>query len=317
MTAGISPMARIIRHPEAQEDLVLALGSLKIRWIIGPKHDRMFARQILLPWALPAARLLSPEAETDVTVGIFLDGGDEARVREFYDTPGLRFTLTGEPELRAPVGDGVYGFFQDPQLSDDPRWVRYSPVLLTWTSPLSAAKTKPLSAIEGSKRAWRVKTAKKLGKRVGYLDGFGSGFRRPLGGYHQAMNHPLLYEKHLGLADYAFHFAQERLSLPDYLTEKFFDPILCECVPVYAGCTNMDHYAVPECFIPHSEVRGVNWRNWQAEHARRLRYVRHQKELIRTTFNFLSYFSRLAISPELLDDCRPLSLLGRAAVTAA
>jgi len=310
-------MAKVVRHPDFQEDLVLAFGNLKIRWIIGPRHDRLFGRRILLPWALPEARLLSPDTETDVTVGVFLDVARHERTREFYESTGLRFMLLGEPELRAPVGDGVYGFFQGPLASDDPRWVRYCPLLLTWAPPLSAAKTKPLSAIESRKRHWRVKAAKRLGKRAGFLDGFGSGFGKPLGGYHAATEHAAVFQKYQGLAEYAFHFAHERLSLLDYLSEKFFDPIVCECVPIYAGCTNILDYAVPECFIRLDEADRIDWRNWQAEYARRRRYVRHQKELFRTTFNFLSYFVRLAKSPELLANRRPLSLLGKSQAQAA
>ncbi len=310
-------MAKVARHPDFQEDLVLAIGKLKIRWIIGLPHDRLFARRVLLPWALPAARLLSPETDTDVTVGVDLNFTDWRRTQEFYESPGLHFIHLGEPELRAPVGDGVYGFFQSPRGTDDPRWARYGPLLIAWAPPSTPAKTKPLSAIEGTKRPWRVKAAKKLGKVAGFLDGYGEGFGKPLSGYHAPGRQLVSFDKQLGLVDYAFHFAHERLQLLDYLTEKFFDPILCECVPVYAGCPNVLDYAVPECFIPLAEADRVDWRNWRVEYARRQRFVQQQKELIRTRFNVLSYFSRLAQSPELLAERRPLSLLGASSARAA
>ena len=55
----------------------------------------------MLPWALPAARLLSPETDTDVTVGVDLNFTDWRRTQEFYESPGLHFIHLGEPELRA------------------------------------------------------------------------------------------------------------------------------------------------------------------------------------------------------------------------
>jgi hypothetical protein len=301
-------MTKVIRHPDFQEDLVLGIGSLKIRWMIGPRHDRLFARNVLLPWAMPEARVLSADTNADVTVGLFLDCAPPERTAEFYDTPGLRFILYGEPEIRTPVGNGIYGFFQGPQATDDPDWTRYCPLLLAWTPPMTVKKTKPLSAIEGNKRPWRLKAALKLGKKAGFLDGFGSGFNKPLGGYHGPADSPLVFEKFQGLADYAFHFAQERVALDDYLTEKFFDPILCECVPIYSGCPNVLDYVVPECFVPLEEAHRVDWRNWQAEYARRQRFVQYQKEQVRKTFNFLSYFARLAETPELLSNRRPITL---------
>src|SRR5579871_564765 len=105
-------MAKVVRHPDFQEDLVLSIGTLKIRWMIGLPHDRLYARHVLLPWALREARRLPPDVDTDVTVGVDLHFTDWRRTQEFYECPGLRFMHCGEPELRAPVGDNVYGFFQ-------------------------------------------------------------------------------------------------------------------------------------------------------------------------------------------------------------
>lgn len=291
-----------------RDDLVIAVGKLRYRWIIGPAHDRAFAKKVLLPWALPDARLLRPESEADVIVGVYLRYARVDQIRAFYESRGVRFVLCGDPKDRNPVGNGVYGFFQGPKPGDDPQWARYCPVMCIWAPPMNSAKTKPLSAIEGKKRPWRIAAAKELGRKVGAFDGFGAGFGRPLGGYHVATKSPNVFEKYLGLTEYGFHFAQERVAVPDYLTEKFADPILCECVPVYSGCPNILDYAVPESFVRCDEAERIDWKNWRFEYGRRRRFVQYQKHLIRTTFNYLSYFVRIAESPELLDKKRPLTL---------
>ncbi len=44
------------------------------------------------------------------------------------------------------------------------------------------------------------------------------------------------------LEPYLFHICMENSSLPDYWTEKLSDPILAQCVPIYAGCSNISYY---------------------------------------------------------------------------
>lgn len=44
------------------------------------------------------------------------------------------------------------------------------------------------------------------------------------------------------LLPYRFHICIENSSIDDYWTEKFSDPILAQCVPIYSGCTNISKY---------------------------------------------------------------------------
>ncbi len=44
------------------------------------------------------------------------------------------------------------------------------------------------------------------------------------------------------LFSYMFHICMENSFIDDYWTEKFADPILAQCVPIYAGCTNIHKY---------------------------------------------------------------------------
>ena len=44
------------------------------------------------------------------------------------------------------------------------------------------------------------------------------------------------------LLPYYFHICIENSSIKDYWTEKIADPILAQCVPIYAGCKNISSY---------------------------------------------------------------------------
>ncbi len=56
------------------------------------------------------------------------------------------------------------------------------------------------------------------------------------------------------LAHYQFNLAFENAVAPDYVTEKFFDPLIAGTVPVYLGAPNIDEFAPGEnCFINAAE----------------------------------------------------------------
>lgn len=49
-------------------------------------------------------------------------------------------------------------------------------------------------------------------------------------------------DKDEALADYRFHIALENSVHSDYWTEKFADPVLRGCYPIYHGCPNLEDY---------------------------------------------------------------------------
>lgn len=51
------------------------------------------------------------------------------------------------------------------------------------------------------------------------------------------------------LLPYMFHICIENSNIDDYWTEKISDPILAQCVPIYAGCTNIEKYLGHEGYI--------------------------------------------------------------------
>ncbi len=59
------------------------------------------------------------------------------------------------------------------------------------------------------------------------------------------------------IADYMFTLAFENARTPDYVTEKFFDPLVVGSVPVYLGAPNVDEFAPADhCYIDVADFSG-------------------------------------------------------------
>lgn len=59
------------------------------------------------------------------------------------------------------------------------------------------------------------------------------------------------------IADYKFTLSFENAVAPDYVTEKFFDPLIVGSVPVYLGAPNVAEFAPGNrCYIDVSELEG-------------------------------------------------------------
>lgn len=99
------------------------------------------------------------------------------------------------------------------------------------------------------------------------------------------------YRKEPGLDPYRYSLAVEAVDEPNYATEKIFDCILCETLPLYWGCSNLETWLEPECFLRldlddpeaafetlRDAVRSDAWR-------RRLPALRRAKERILEEYN--------------------------------
>jgi Glycosyltransferase family 10 (fucosyltransferase) C-term/Fucosyltransferase, N-terminal len=75
----------------------------------------------------------------------------------------------------------------------------------------------------------------------------------PVDSYGQCLNNRTLTgdlgraSKLATIARYKFTLAFENSIAPDYVTEKFFDPLVAGSVPVYLGARNVADYAPGEC----------------------------------------------------------------------
>ena len=57
------------------------------------------------------------------------------------------------------------------------------------------------------------------------------------------------WNKHIGVDDYRFSVGCENTIQKNYISEKFWDIILTNGVPIYLGCSNINEYIPEECFI--------------------------------------------------------------------
>ncbi len=58
-----------------------------------------------------------------------------------------------------------------------------------------------------------------------------------------------IWNKHVGLDEYRFSIGCENSIQKNYISEKFWDIVLTEGIPIYLGCTNIEDYVPSECFI--------------------------------------------------------------------
>jgi len=63
-----------------------------------------------------------------------------------------------------------------------------------------------------------------------------------------------IWNKKIGLSEYMFSIAIENTIHPNYVTEKFFDCILTNTVPVYYGCYNITDFIPSDCFIQLPDI---------------------------------------------------------------
>ncbi len=96
-------------------------------------------------------------------------------------------------------------------------------------------KTQLISLISSNKgftkgHQQRVKFIKVLKEVLGdQLDLYGNGYLP-------------IPDKLDSLKNYKYAIVIENSELPNYWTEKLADAMICECIPIYHGCTNVDQY---------------------------------------------------------------------------
>lgn len=58
-----------------------------------------------------------------------------------------------------------------------------------------------------------------------------------------------IWNKHVGLDEYKFSIACENTIQKNYISEKFWDVVLTNGIPIYLGCSNIKEYINEDCFI--------------------------------------------------------------------
>jgi hypothetical protein len=93
-------------------------------------------------------------------------------------------------------------------------------------------------------------------------------------------------QKETGLMPYKYHLAAENSDIVNYVTEKFWDGLLCECLVFYWGCSNLEEHINERAFIRLNlnDKTGSLQRIQDAiandEHAKRLPIIRREKERV-------------------------------------
>lgn len=109
-------------------------------------------------------------------------------------------------------------------------------------SPTPPDKSKLLSTVCSSKQQKhtlhnaRYGFTRWLQGRIPEMDLFGHGIR-------------YIERKFEALDPYRFHLAIENHRAPHHWTEKLADPYLCQAIPIYCGCTNIQDYFPEESYL--------------------------------------------------------------------
>ncbi len=136
-----------------------------------------------------------------------------------------------------------------------------------------------------------------------YVDVFG-GYRNPI------------EDKMDALLNYKYHLALENSVVTDYWTEKFADPLLAWCLPIYYGCPNIGDYFPAESLVPvniesfDETVRGL-WSILESNcYSQRLSSIEKARNMVLDDYNIFQIIRGICARPaESYRECRikPLS----------
>lgn len=88
-------------------------------------------------------------------------------------------------------------------------------------------------------------------KRIEFIDFYGWGTEKNnLKGY--------IPEKKDGLINYKFSLCIENSSEKNYISEKFFDCILTNTIPIYYGCNNVKELIPENCYILIDDIKNID-----------------------------------------------------------
>lgn len=111
---------------------------------------------------------------------------------------------------------------------------------------------------------------------------------------HQFLNYKgslPLRRKDVGILPYKYHFAAENSDIANYMTEKFFDALIGECLLFYWGCRNIAKHFDERVFIrldlrnPEESLKIVETAIMSNEWEKRLPIIRKEKRRIMQLMN--------------------------------
>jgi len=100
---------------------------------------------------------------------------------------------------------------------------------------------------------------------------------------------------------YKYVFQCECLDECNYFTEKIIEPLMCECLTFYCGCSNLDKFIDKRCYIrlnlsrPEEAyniiMKSIKNNEWE----KRIKYIRREKERIHKEMSFIRMAERLIL----------------------
>jgi GR25 family glycosyltransferase involved in LPS biosynthesis len=103
-------------------------------------------------------------------------------------------------------------------------------------------------------------------------------------------------DKYKGIVNYKYYFMMENNFEENFITEKIWEPILCECLVFYYGCPNVSKYINPLAYVElditdfekcYQTIKQAIEEDWWSQ---RIDIIRQEKEKI---LNELAFFPRI------------------------
>lgn len=104
--------------------------------------------------------------------------------------------------------------------------------------------------------------------------------------------------KEVGLMPYKYYFIAENNSERNYISEKLYEPIICECLCFYWGAPNTSDYIHPDAFVQldlndfegsYKIMKQAIMEDW---HSKRIDIIRKEKNKILNYYNFFPTIER-------------------------
>jgi len=109
-------------------------------------------------------------------------------------------------------------------------------------------------------------------------------------------------DKSVGIAPYKYYFMVENNYETDFITEKLWEPILCECLTFYYGCPNVSDYIDPRAYVQldmadfegsYRTIKTAIEEDWWSQ---RIAIIRQEKQKILNELAFFPTVERIIMS---------------------
>jgi GR25 family glycosyltransferase involved in LPS biosynthesis len=116
-----------------------------------------------------------------------------------------------------------------------------------------------------------------------------------------------------GYFPYKYYFIAENNSEYNYISEKLWEPILCECLCFYWGAPNAKSYINPDAFVQldlndfeasYNIMKRAMIEDW---YSKRIDIIRHEKSKILNYYNFFPTIERIIINDIYKDELSNIS----------